>query len=79
MAYDLQPLNASIDTFEALARGVTKALADRSAIVDINSYAKGAQAATDPLLAAATLMASYLRTAVTDLDARVTALENPGG
>lgn len=78
MAYDLTPLTASIDTFEALAQGLTRALSDGSAIVDVNSYAKGAQQATDPLLAAATLMASYARAAIADLDARVTAAEAQG-
>lgn len=74
-AYDMAPLDASITTFEALARGLTQALLDSAAIVDVNSFGKRTQQATGPLLAAATLMASYLRSAVADLDVRVSACE----
>lgn len=75
MAYDLAPLSAAVDTFEGLAVALQAKLLDASVTVDINSFAAQTRAATDPLLAAATLLTSYARTAIADLDARLTAAE----
>lgn len=75
MAYDLTPLNAAVDTFEALARGLQTKLLDSAVTTDIASFAAQTRQATDPLLAAATLLTSYVRTAIADLDARASAAE----
>lgn len=78
-AYDLKPLDDSIAMFQALAYAASAAYWSREATVDLDRYARNSAAATDPLLAAATLMASYARAAIADLDARLTALEADRG
>lgn len=76
---DLQRLAQAKATFDAMAAAMASQMESDVPIVDANAVARQNAEGAVPLIQASQMMADALEDALTELDARVSALESPGG